>query len=205
MTITMEQFMVCCPSCRNAGDTVAAVNKFCDLYEINNPDRLAGFLAQCGHESSDFNALHENLNYSADGLQKVFPRYFPTPELAQTYARQPEKIANRVYADRMGNGPEQSGDGYKYRGRGAIQTTGFDNYHALSVSMGKGVDDTVTYCESIDGAIESACWFWKNHGLNQLADQKDNLAMTRKINGGTTGLDDRQMRLERAFTAFASA
>jgi putative chitinase len=162
---------------------------------------VAGFLSQCGHESNDFTVLRENLNYSAEGLNKTFKKYFPTVESAQPYARQPEKIANKVYANRMGNGPESSGDGFKYRGRGAIQLTGHDNYKAFADAIGKTIDDTVAYCETLEGAIESACWFWKGHGLNALADAQDVLGMTRRINGGTVGLDDRQKRWDNALAA----
>ena len=165
---------------------------------------FAGFLSQCGHESLDFTVLHENLNYSADRLHAVFPRYFPTVESAQPYNRQPEKIANKIYGGRMGNGPEDSGDGYKYRGRGAIQLTGHDNYQAFANAIGKSIDDTVAYCETLEGALESACWFWKGRGLNPLADAKDVLNMTKRINGGTIGLDDRQSRFDNAVSVLGS-
>jgi putative chitinase len=105
-------------------------------------------------------------------------------------------IANRVYASRMGNGNEASGDGYKYRGRGAIQLTGRDNYSAFATAIGKSIDETIAYLETLDGAIESACWFWKKNGLNEIADKKDILAMTKRINGGTIGLEDRKKHYE---------
>ena len=165
-------------------------------YDIVTVERVAGFLAQCGHESADFTILKENLNYSADGLHKVFPKRFPTLEAAQPYNRNPEKIANKIYCDRMGNGPESSGDGYKYRGRGAIQLTGKDNYTRFANAIGKSLDETVAYCETLDGAIESACWFWQTHKLNDYADNNDIVGMTKVINGGTIGLEDRKNHFE---------
>ena len=135
--------------------------------------------------------MKENLNYSAEGLTKVFPRRFPALDIAQKYNRQPEKIANKIYADRMGNGPESSGDGYKYHGRGAIQLTGHDNYKAFADSVDKTIDEAVAYTETLSGAIESACWFWNTNKLNQYADSADLVTLTKRINGGTIGLDDR--------------
>jgi putative chitinase len=165
-------------------------------YDITTVERVAGFLAQCGHESADFTVLKENLNYSADGLHRVFPKRFPTLESAQPYNRNPEKIANKIYCDRMGNGPEASGDGYKYRGRGAIQLTGKDNYSKFAAAVGKSLDEAVVYTETLSGAIESACWFWKTHNLNTYCDNNDIVGMTKVINGGTIGLEDRKHHFE---------
>jgi putative chitinase len=195
---TVDQLKQCCPRNSNADALFQALNDVFPKYEITSVNRVAGFLSQCGHESNDFTVLRENLNYSAEGLNKTFKKYFPTVESAQPYARQPEKIANKVYANRMGNGPESSGDGFKYRGRGAIQLTGHDNYKAFASAIGKTIDDTVAYCETLEGAIESACWFWKGRALNALADAGDVLGMTKRINGGTVGLDDRQKRWDNA-------
>ena len=193
---TEEKLTLCVPTNKNIPALFAALNNVLPRYDISSVERVAAFLAQCGHESLNFTVLRENLNYSVDGLQRVFKRFFPTPELAQQYAKQPEKIANRVYANRMGNGDEASGDGYKYRGRGAIQLTGHDNYQAFAMSISQTIDEAVTYCETYDGAIESACWYWKKNNLNTLADALDVLAMTKRINGGTIGLQERQEKFD---------
>ena len=168
----------------------------CDKYEINTPERVAGFLAQVGHESGGLRFTVENLNYRADALTRVWPSRFP-PGIAESYAMQPEKIANRAYADRMGNGNEASGDGWKYRGRGLIQLTGADNYADFSLSAdNEALSDPDSVAEPELAAL-SAGWFWSRNGLNALADAKDIVGMTRRINGGTNGLDDRQMRYSR--------
>lgn len=155
-------------------------------YEINTKQRIAGFLAQCAHESADFTVLKENLNYSADGLVKIFKKYFPTVEAAALYARKPEMIANKVYANRMGNGDEASGDGFKYRGRGLIQLTGKDNYRACSLALFR--DDRLLkdpdYVATKEGAIRSACWFWKTNNLNKWADADDFDGLSDVINRG---------------------
>src|SRR5215471_9783465 len=195
---SQEQLVQCVPRNPNPDDLFQALSDVLPNYEITSVNRVAAFLAQCGHESLDFTALHENLNYSAQGLNKTFPRYFPTLESAEPYARQPEKIANKVYGGRMGNGPEASGDGYKYRGRGAIQLTGHDNYLAFAKSIGKSIDEAIAYCGTLAGAVESACWFWKGRALNALADASDMETMTRRINGGLNGLPDRQRRYQQA-------
>jgi len=170
------------------------------LYDINTVLRVAAFLAQCGHESSSLTVLQENLNYSAQALQRVFPEYFPDAATARQYARKKEMIANRVYANRMGNGNEESGDGWKYRGRGIIQITGKENYQTSSFDL-RGDDEFVQNPELLlqkPNAVKTACWFWKSRDINMDADNQDIEAMTRKINGGLTGLDDRKMRYQRA-------
>ena len=167
-------------------------------FGINNPLRLAHFLSQCSHESGDFRLVRENLNYSAEGLTKIFKKYFPTLADATPYARNPQKIANKVYGGRMGNGPESSGDGFKFCGRGAIQLTGHDNYSQFAASVGMTIDEAVADLETLDGAIESACWFWKKNGLNAICDKDDIVTMTKRINGGTIGLDDRKKHYEHA-------
>ena len=167
-----------------------ALSEILPDYEINNPQRVAAFIAQCAHESANFSALHENLNYRAETLSRVWPRLFP-PEVAAQYAGQPERIANRAYGNRMGNGPEESGDGFKFCGRGLIQLTGHDNYQAFADSLQMNLDDVPAYLQTFEGAVQSACWFWENNNLNQYADQGDMLNLTKKINGGTLGLDDR--------------
>jgi putative chitinase len=131
-------------------------------------------------------------------LSKIFKKYFPTLASAQPYHRQPEKIANKVYSGRMGNGPEASGDGFKFCGRGAIQLTGRDNYTKFAKSVGMTVEEAVADLETLDGAIESACWFWKTNGLNAICDSDDIVKMTKRINGGTIGLEDRTKHYKEA-------
>jgi putative chitinase len=167
-------------------------------YEINTPQRMAAFLAQCAHESGGFTAIKENLNYRAVTLRKVFPKYFSTDELAQQYANKPQMIANKVYANRMGNGSEDSGDGYRYCGRGLIQLTGRDNYFWFASSLELTPESASEYMETFEGAAQSACWFWETNNLNQWADKSDILTLTKRINGGTIGLEDRIKHYEHA-------
>ena len=164
-------------------------------YDINTPKRVSAFLAQCMHESGGFVFLKENLNYQAATLSKVWPSKFP-PDVAGQYAHNQEKIANRAYAGRMGNGPEESGDGWKFCGRGLIQLTGRNNYQAFADSIETPIDDIPAYLATFEGAVQSACWFWENNNLNQYADSGDILTMTKKINGGTLGLEDRKKHYE---------
>ena len=167
-------------------------------YEINTPARVAAFLGQTAHESGGYRALRENLNYSAEGLAKLFKKYFPTVESAIPYARQPEKIANKIYSNRMGNGNEASGDGFKYRGRGLIQLTGKSNYTWFSDSIEESLDETIKFLETYEGAVQSACWFWESNNLNKWADAGDIKQMTKVINGGYIGLEDRIHHIEHA-------
>ena len=169
-----------------------ALDQLLDDYEINTPLRVAHFIAQCAHESGNFVFIQENLNYRAASLRKVFPKYFPTDELAAQYANKPERIANRVYASRMGNGDEASGDGYRYRGRGLIQLTGKDNYTFFAGSLEISVEEAAEYLSTFEGAAQSACWFWEQNKLNRFADANDVRGLTRAINGGFIGLEDRQ-------------
>lgn len=169
-----------------------------EKYEMTTTVRMAAFLAQCAHESAGFTALSENLNYSADGLRKVFKKYFPTVESTTGYARSPQKIANKVYANRMGNGDEASGDGWTYRGRGLIQLTGKNNYTKFGSYIEKPLDQVPAYLESKEGALESAAWFFQINNLNAYADKGDIKGMTKRINGGYHGLEDRQARYEKA-------
>ena len=159
-------------------------------HDIATLPRVASFLAQCGTESGGFTVFVENLNYSADGLLKVFPKYF-TPELATKYARKPESIANRVYANRMENGDEKSGDGWKFRGRGAIQITGKTNYKKLAAYLGKTLDETVLFCATPEGQITSAIWYWTVAKCNSYIDKNDIKGQTKAINGGYNGLEHR--------------
>jgi putative chitinase len=167
-------------------------------YDINTPHRVAAFIAQCAHESGGFRALKENLNYRAVTLRKVFPKYFPNDEIANQYAGKQEMIANRVYGGRMGNGPEETGDGYRYCGRGLIQLTGKINYQNFADSIETPVEDLPEYLATFEGAVQSACWFWEANNLNQYADSGDILTMTKRINGGTIGLEDRKKHYEHA-------
>jgi putative chitinase len=163
-------------------------------FEINTPLRLSHFLAQAGHESGNFRLVKENLNYSAKGLMGIFKKYFPTEALAKSYERKPEKIANKVYGGRMGNGDEASGDGAKFCGRGYIQLTGKTNYQAFFKSMELDVDSDPTLVAT-KYALASAAWFWSKNGLNKLADGGATEAVvtsiTKRVNGGTIGLSDR--------------
>ena len=178
-----------------------ALSQLLPDYEINTPQRIAAFVAQCSHESAGFTALKENLNYKAVTLRKIFPKYFPTDDLANAYANMPNKqeaIANRVYASRMGNGDEHSGDGYRYCGRGLIQLTGKTNYQSFADSLEMNVEDVPEYLATFEGAAQSACWFWESNNLNQWADKGDILTLTKRINGGTIGLEDRIKHYEHA-------
>lgn len=171
----------------------AAMVKIFPKYGIETPNRIAGFLAQCGHESLNFTVLEENLNYKAETLEKLFSKYFSKAgRNAADYAKQPEKIANVIYASRMGNGDTASGEGYKFRGRGIIQLTGKDNYTNFGKSIGKTPDEVVEYVKTLDGALESACWYWGTRQINAACDANDITKMTKLVNGGTIGLEDRK-------------
>jgi putative chitinase len=174
--------------------------KAMEEFEINTPLRIAAFLAQVAHESGNFRAVHENLNYKAEGLQKIFHKYFPDAETANEYARQPEKIANRVYANRMGNGDEASGDGWRYCGRGLIQLTGKSNYTACGEDLDVDLHENPEYLETPEGAARSAAWFWDSRDLNDLADEKNIKEITKKINGGYIGLEEREKNYEHALS-----
>ena len=160
-------------------------------YEIDTVPRVAAFLGQTAHESGGYRALRENLNYSAKGLNTTFHKYFPTIESAQPYEKKPEKIANKIYANRMGNGDEQSGDGWKFRGRGLIQLTGRSNYQFFADSIGEDIEDIPAFLETYEGAVQSACYFWESSKLNAVADAGDIKKMTKIINGGFLGLEER--------------
>ena len=173
---------------------IAQIPAVIDTFGVNTSLRLAHFLAQCGHESGGFRLTQENLNYSAKGLMGIFKKYFPTQALADAYARKPEKIANKVYGNRMGNGPEASGEGFKFRGRGYIQLTGKQNYTAFDLAV---EDDILANPDLVSSkhALASAAWFWKKNGLNLIADTGSSTEVvtkiTKRVNGGTIGLADR--------------
>lgn len=187
------------------------LTKILPKYEINTKERVAGFVAQTAHESGNYTTLKENLNYSAAGLTKTWNKRFPTEATAMPYNRNPEKIANKVYADRLGNGNEASGEGWKYRGRGVIQLTGKNNYAAFAKSINKTLDETVTYLETKEGAIESACWFWKTNNLNKWVDAKDFDGLSDCINrgyktlaiGDAIGYVDRKAKYDLALSLFS--
>jgi putative chitinase len=178
-----------------------ALSNILPEYEINTPERVAAFVAQCAHESAGFKVLKENLNYRATSLRKVFGKYFKSDAMAEDYASRPNKqeaIANLVYGNRMGNGDEASGDGYRYCGRGLIQLTGKENYSWFAASLEMDVEDVPEYLGTFEGAVQSACWFWETNNLNQWADKGDILTLTKRINGGTIGLEDRKKHYEHA-------
>jgi len=195
---TPEMLKECCPHNKDPEGWYNIMYEMFPRYDICTRERVAAFLAQAGHESAEFTILKENLNYTAESLHRVWPSRFPTLESAQPYHKNPEKIANKVYANRMGNKDEHSGDGWKYRGRGAIQLTGHDNYAAFAASIGYSLDEAVAYTETAQGALESACWFWYKNNLNQYADAGDMVTLTKRINGGTLGLADRKQHYEHA-------
>lgn len=184
-----------------------ALNEILPDYEINTPQRVAAFMAQCAHESGGFRVLKENLNYKAPSLRKIFPKYFTDDATANHYAGLPNKqeaIANRIYANRMGNGPEDSGDGYRYCGRGLIQLTGKENYTWFAASLDIPVEEAAEYLQTFEGAVQSACWFWETNNLNQWADKGDILTLTKRINGGTIGLEDRIKHYNHALHVFGA-
>jgi putative chitinase len=201
MNITLQQLQQLIPKNPYVKQWHNALSQLLPDYEINTAERIAAFVAQCAHESGGFTALKENLNYKAATLRKIFPKYFPDDATAAHYAGLPNKqeaIANKVYASRMGNGPEESGDGYRFCGRGLIQLTGRDNYSWFAASLSITVEEASEYLQTFEGAAQSACWFWETNSLNRWADAGDILTLTKKINGGTIGLEDRKKHYEHA-------
>jgi len=179
---------------------VDPLNETFARFDISNPNRQAAFIGQCGHECGNFRALEENLNYKAATLMKLWAKRFPTLEIANQYAGNPKKIANMVYANRMGNRDEASGDGYRFRGRGCIQTTGHANYFHAGQAIGVDFVMEPDLVANPKYAALTAGFFWSTHGLNTLADNKDHRAITKRINGGFIGLED---RIEHTRMAFA--
>jgi putative chitinase len=201
MELTKEQLKQLLPKNPYIDYWHHALSQLLPDYEINTPKRIAAFIAQCAHESGEFTALQENLNYKPATLRKLFAKYFPTDELANEYCSKPNKqeaIANRVYANRMGNADESSGDGYKYRGRGLIQLTGKSNYVSFADSLEITPEEASHYLQTFEGAAQSACWFWETNNLNKWADAGDIEKMTKIINGGTIGLEGRIKHYEHA-------
>tara|TARA_B100000085_G_scaffold282805_1_gene312109 strand:+ start:40 stop:888 length:849 start_codon:yes stop_codon:yes gene_type:complete len=163
------------------------------LWGVDTIERVAGFIAQCGHESGGFRVLSENLNYSAKALNTIFPKYFRRAGRdANEYHRQPEKIANVIYANRMDNGDASSGDGWTFRGGGILQLTGRYNYTQFGKAVEKTAEEAVEYVRTKKGALDSACWFWDENNINDYCDRQDIVGMTKRINGGTIGLEDRK-------------
>lgn len=201
MELTLEQLKQLLPKNPYVTYWHNALKQLLPDYEINTPKRIAAFVAQCSHESAGFTALKENLNYKPATLRKLFPKYFPDDAIANKYASMPNKqeaIANRIYANRMGNGPEESGDGYRYCGRGLIQLTGKQNYTWFAASLQISPEEATEYLATFEGAAQSACWFWETNKLNEWADKGDIVTLTKRINGGTIGLDDRIKHYEHA-------
>ena len=204
MEITREQLQSCIGKNPYLDYWVHALNEILPEYEISTPQRVAAFIAQTAYESGNYVFLKENLNYKAASLRRVFPKYFPDDSIAAAYANKPEMIANRVYANRMGNGDEASGDGYRYCGRGLIQLTGKINYQSFADSIETPVEEITEYLGTFEGAVQSACWFWESNNLNQWADKGDILTLTKRINGGTIGLEDRIKHYNHALHVFGA-
>lgn len=199
MILTESQVKQIIPLNSDYKEWTILLNKHLPLYDVNTKERIVMFLAQTVHESGQYRLLKENLNYSREGLLKVFPKYFNSTNV-DAYARNPEKIANKVYANRMGNRGEASGDGWKYRGRGVIGTTFMDNYNSLSLCIHKTLDDTVKYLETKEGALIAGLFYWHQNQLNSFADAKDVIGATKRINGGINGLGDRELEYKRIST-----
>ena len=187
-----------------SADWCDVLNVLMPKYDIDSPQRIAAFIAQCSHESGHFEKLIENLNYGITGLVSTWPKRFTTKEQANKYTRQPEMIANYVYANRLGNGDESSGDGWKYRGRGLIQLTGKYNYQKFADAVGMDLEQVTRYLETKQGAAEAACLFWKNNKLNSYADVGDIRGMTKVINGGYIGLPEREENYRKALNILGS-
>jgi putative chitinase len=177
---------------------VDALNETFQKFGIITPAQQASFIGQCGHECGNFKVLEENLNYRAETLMKLWKSRFPTIEIANEYSRNPKKIANKVYASRMGNRDESSGDGFRFRGRGCIQLTGHANYFHAGKACGEDFVMNPDLVATPKYAAMTAGWFWSTHKLNQYADARDYVTMTKKINGGTIGLADRQKHIAHA-------
>jgi putative chitinase len=192
--LTLGQLKQMLPKNPYVADWHEALSQLLPDYDINTPQRIAAFVAQCAHESGNFMVLKENLNYRAATLRKIFPKYFPNDAIANDYATRLNKqaaIANRAYGNRMGNGDESSGEGWKFCGRGLIQLTGKNNYQAFADSLEMDINDVPEYLGTFEGAAQSACWFWETNNLNRFADKGDIKGLTRAINGGFIGLEDR--------------
>jgi len=178
---------------------VDALNNTFDKFNIQSARQQAAFIGKCSHECNNFKTLEENLNYKAETLNKLWPQRFSTMEIANAYAHQPQRIANKVYASRMGNRDEASGDGYRFRGRGAIQLTGHDSYWHCGQALGEDLVAQPDLVSTPKYAALSAGWFWSTHNCNALAEANNYEALTRKINGGTFGLSERIAKTQKAY------
>ena len=183
---------------------VDALNETFNRFRIVTPNQQAAFIGQCGHECGHFKILEENLNYRAATLMKLWPKRFPTQEIANAYAGNPKKIANMVYANRMGNRDESSGDGYRFRGRGCIQLTGSTNYFNAGKALGMDFWADPDLVGTPTYAALTAGWFWSTHRCNELAEAGDWIKLTKAINGGTIGLDDRMKHTQEALNALST-
>jgi putative chitinase len=183
---------------------VDALNSTFARFNITTPRQQAAFIGQCGHECGNFRILEENLNYRAATLMKLWPKRFPTQEIANAYAGNPKKIANMVYSNRMGNRDESSGDGYRFRGRGCIQLTGSTNYFNAGKTLGMDFWADPDLVGTPTYAALTAGWFWSTHKCNELAEAADWVKLTKAINGGTIGLDDRIKHTNEALTILTS-
>jgi putative chitinase len=183
---------------------IDALNATFGRFDISTPLRQAAFIGQCGHECGNFKILEENLNYRAETLMKLWSSRFPTIEIANEYARNPKKIANKVYSSRMGNRDEASGDGYRFRGRGCIQLTGHANYFHAGQACGADFVMEPDLVSTPMYAAMTAGWFWNTHKLNQYADSRDYKTMTKKINGGLIGLADREKHINHAMAVLTA-
>jgi putative chitinase len=181
-----------------------ALNETFERFDISTPARQAAFIGQCGHECANFRILEENLNYRAETLTKIWPKRFPTLEFAKQFEKNPRKIANSVYANRMGNRDEASGDGYRFRGRGAIQLTGHASYFHAGQACGEDFVMNPDLVATPRYAAMTAGWFWNTHKLNQYADSQDYKTLTKKINGGFIGLEDRVKHINEALQVLTS-
>jgi putative chitinase len=182
---------------------VDALNETFQRFDINTPRQRAGFIGQCSHECGNFRLLEENLNYRAATLMKLWPKRFPTQEIANEYEKQPKKIANKVYSSRMGNRDEASGDGFRFRGRGCIQLTGSDGYFHAGKALGVDFWANPELVATPKYAALTAGWFWSTHKCNELAENANWVGLTKKINGGTIGLDDRIKHINHALEALS--
>lgn len=196
--IDLNKFKKVFPNCKEPEVFCNLLDNLLSASGIDTKERVVMFLAQCGHESQGFTRFTEGLNYGTEGLLATFPKYFPDLKTAKAYERQREKIANKVYANRMGNGPESSGDGWKYSGKGILQITGKDNYTTFSKDAGiDAVNNPDLLSTDLSVAIKSAIWFWNKNNLNKYCDNNDFIGLTKKINGGINGLEDRQDKLKK--------
>jgi putative chitinase len=196
--VDVDLLRVACPATprEELGIYVGPIRKACARFEINTIRRVAAFIAQQAHESAGFTKFSEDLSYTAKRLTEVWPGRFPSIAAAQPYARNPEKLANKVYGGRMSNGPESSGDGWRFRGRGPLQLTGRDNWTRFAKAMGMKLEEALAYGSTPEGGVMAAAWFWESNDINRLADTPGVADESKRINGGSTGLADREKKFD---------